>query len=812
MDTLRQVSLFNLVLLVLCLSIPASLVENTYLQRFNWIYYDMVHGLMGQQPSDEVVIVAIDEKSLKALGRWPWSRHVHANLLHKINPLMPKAVGFDILFPETETLEADTALADAIEASGRVVLAMAPEVDSQGIITSELLPEAKLAASAYALGHVDFELSVDGICRSVYLYAGLGNSHWQAFALALYSTATQKTLQSGFPGIQGDHWVRHKLAYIPFLKDDRPLQVSYIDVLQGKVDDQLRHKIVLIGATAEGLGDQLATPVSGGRQMMPGVEMNAQLLTALLNQRFFTHANYRTQFIYGVLLTALFCGLLYFFRRTHHLILLMVFALAQMLLSFVILRFFQYWLPPFVGLVAASIVYVIVSWRVHLKVKQEIRQLNQDLSYQAEYDAVSMLPNRKALEAQLQQQLKAAKASGYLVGVYVINLGETRLINDQLGFKVVDELLMRAADRIRLVLGQNTLLAKVNGEFTVVDSAQTELRIKHIGGRLLQMLQKPFHWEGQDYYLPPSIGISVFPEDGLSSESLINNAFTAMHRARLDQNRGLLFFSKKMKQDLVQQSALENDLRKALLRQELVVYYQPQIDAESGQVVGAEALLRWRHQVRGMVPPDEFIPLAEKLGLINKVGEWVLDQACIAAKAWSGRYIHPLRVAVNVSAYQLSESFVERVSRVLIKTQLPAECLELEVTETALMSNLDVTCHVLNQIKALGVKIAVDDFGTGYSSLNYLKMFPVDRLKIDRTFTQDIGQQTSCEDITVSIIAMAHRLGLEVVAEGVETHAQAAFLKAQSCQLLQGYLYGKPMPLDAFHRFLSDSSVSDEFS
>ena len=532
--------------------------------------------------------------------------------------------------------------------------------------------------------------------------------------------------------------------------------------------------------------------------------MNAHLLESLRQQNPLEYASLFVQAAYTLLVTFAFGLTLYFWGLSRAPLLFFAFVVLSLLITFVGLQFLRLWMPPFSVLLGVTVTYFVWGWRSQTIAQGKLHVLNKTLLHQGEHDPVSSLPHRMMLEKTLNQRMIQAKLTGCLVSIYIINPGSLRAINDQLGFKAGDELLNKVAQRIQRVLGDDAVVAKINSEFAVVQDAAHELTIQHVAGRFLHVLQQPFEWESKDYYLPPSIGVSVFPADGLTSDTLINHAFTAMHRKKKKKKRGLLFFSQKMKQDLVQRSELESDLRNALMNNEFEVYYQPKVSASERNIIGAEALLRWHHPVRGMIPPTEFIPLAEKQGIIVEIGAWVLRQACLQTKEWHDAGYPFFHIAVNVSAVQLTESdFSSVLYEALDETGLSPQSLEIEVTETSLMTDVELTIRILEQIKMIGVGIAVDDFGTGYSSLNYLNMFPVDYLKIDRAFVKGLGTSSESKDITLSIINMAHRLHLQVVAEGVETEYQAAFMQENACEYLQGYLFGKPVPADEFTAVLS---------
>jgi len=315
--------------------------------------------------------------------------------------------------------------------------------------------------------------------------------------------------------------------------------------------------------------------------------------------------------------------------------------------------------------------------------------------------------------------------------------------------------------------------------------------------RFMDAMTTAFVIQDRSLNIGCSLGISIFPEHGADSETLIKNADAAMYSAKDRGRNNFNFFTEDMNSQAAQRLALENDLRLALARDEFFVVYQPQVDVASGNITGLEALLRWRHPNLGLVPPNQFIPIAENNGLIVPIGEWVLRTACAQARKWQLQGLAPLSVAVNVSAVQFrQESFLKAIQRVLDETGLDPRFLELELTESLLLSNADVMFSVLHQIRAMGLRLAIDDFGTGYSSLSYLKRFPVSKLKIDSSFIRDVAVDPDDAAITAAIISMAKSLNLKVVAEGVENEAQMSFLRTHQCDGIQGYYFSKPLPVD----------------
>ena len=416
----------------------------------------------------------------------------------------------------------------------------------------------------------------------------------------------------------------------------------------------------------------------------------------------------------------------------------------------------------------------------------------------ADHDALTGLPNRRILEDRLTQALALSYRNRKQTAAMFIDLDRFKTINDSLGHAVGDHLLQEVAQRLVKQLRVGDTVCRIGGdEFVVVlpeitrgaDAAQ-------VAQKIIETLSEPIVLEGRDITVTPSIGISVFPEDGSDAETLIRNADAAMYHAKEMGRSKYQFFTDQMNLAASRRLTLENDLRRAVQKNELVVYYQPISELKTGCTVMHEALLRWKHPTKGLVSPTEFIQLAEDTGLILKIGEQALRDACAWAKKIGVDKRMP--VAVNISARQFNDpKLVEMVARTLEETGLPAEMLELEITESTVMQQTDATLGMLKRLKDLGVSLAIDDFGTGYSSLAYLKRFPVDKLKIDKSFITEVPQSRDHNAIVTAIIGLAHALSLRVVAEGVETEAQLEFLQGARCDLIQGYLAGKPIDADS---------------
>jgi diguanylate cyclase (GGDEF)-like protein/PAS domain S-box-containing protein len=418
------------------------------------------------------------------------------------------------------------------------------------------------------------------------------------------------------------------------------------------------------------------------------------------------------------------------------------------------------------------------------------------VQFLAYYDALTELPNRTLLRDRLGKALAGSRRRKDKVAVLFLDLDRFKVINDSLGHSFGDLLLRKIADRLKSQVREQDTVARVGGdEFLVVltdvkDGTDAAIAAEKIMDAMIAELVI----QGRSFSVSCSMGISIFPEHGADSETLIKNADAAMYSAKESGRNTFQFFSEKMNAEVVERLTLEHGLRAALDKKEFFLVYQPQMDIATGTIVGFEALLRWQHPELGTIAPDRFMGIAENSGLILPIGAWVLRTACSQARKWQDEGLCATPVAVNVSAVQFRQpGFREVVSRVLSETGLACQYLELEVTESLLLSNADMTSSVLRELKGMGLKLAIDDFGTGYSSLSYLKQFPFSKLKIDRSFIRDVAVNSDDAAITTAIISMAKSLSLKVIAEGVENEAQMSFLRKLGCEEIQGYYFSKPL-------------------
>ena len=417
------------------------------------------------------------------------------------------------------------------------------------------------------------------------------------------------------------------------------------------------------------------------------------------------------------------------------------------------------------------------------------------ISHMADHDALTGIGNRSFLHTKLEEALARLRRRQETFAILMLDLDGFKHVNDTLGHAAGDELLKALAQRLSASLRETDILARLGGdEFAIIqgsDENQREAAIA-LAIRLLDIVAEPFDLDGRRVTVGTSIGIAFAPEDGSSAGELLQNADLALYRVKSEGRNNFRFFEAEMSQGASERLQLISDMRAALTRKEFELYYQPVFDAKTSQPCGVEALVRWRHPVNGLMSPDRFIPLAEETGLMEPLGEWILEQACTDAALWPEH----IKVAVNLSAVQFrSGSLFEVILCALVESGLPPERLELEITETALMQNVESNSAVIQQLKNIGISIALDDFGTGYSSLSYLTTFPFDKIKIDKSFTQGLSNRAECAAIVASVLTLARGLDMTVTAEGVETKQQFELLRIAGVHQMQGYLFARPGPL-----------------
>lgn len=931
----------------LLLMVIAYLPFSGWLERFDWMIYDKISYWKQFIPDDQIVIVAIDEKSLQTIGRWPWSRRIHAELLDRLRQAGRNVVALDFLMADPDDIdpEGDRLLGMAIARHGAVILPIAPiaEPDSQKISLIQPLPMFQRNA---LLGHVDVELDYDGVARRLFLFAGVNSPDWPALGYVLVRKAgrvnaindSDYLIQSeiNIPGTS-DYWVRSHEVLIPFAGSPGSYpKVSYERVLNDdSVLQQLNNKIIIVGMEAIGLHSGFITPVTANHRLMSGIEWHANVVNMLHSGNTINPlAKFWITFIAIIWVLIALIGV-NFIQKNKVIFLLMVVMALGMILVWIMFDFFHVWIAPSAGLIGLVFVYPLWSWsrinefmqslfitktfsfnalesvgdgvittdaesrivymnseaerligssieqlkggllyelldiRVTRRSKSiEIREigtllknfplsqdhyrltnhdeskrllrvthqslfdehkalmgsvvtisditdtveLKQQVSHQAHHDSLTMLPNRTLLLAKLDQMVESAQQTASIFAVFNIVIDEFKKINDALGHRAGDSLLKLVTQRLRVILGDQNVIARWSGdEFMVlIVSSQDALQlITKVAQDILDNIGHRFELDGQEIFVTASIGISVYPQDGETGESVLSHAASAMGLAKQQGGNQFSFYLPDKVTDWTKDKLeLEKDFRLALKNNELDVFFQPIINVQLGRVVRMEALVRWIHPIRGFLPPGDFVPMAEQVGLINQMGELVLYKACKFARELE-KIAGPISISVNVAPRQLlQKGFIQIVESIINDIGLPAELLVLEITESAIIGDMVLASEILSGLKALGILIALDDFGTGYSSLSLLRELPIDILKIDKSFIRTIDGSAHDFTIAQTIIGLGKNLGKTVIAEGVETANHMKILRDHACYLQQGFYFSRPLPFAQLIQYFQKNELA----
>ncbi len=437
----------------------------------------------------------------------------------------------------------------------------------------------------------------------------------------------------------------------------------------------------------------------------------------------------------------------------------------------------------------------------------EKKENEQTIEHLALYDQLTDLPNRAMFNSRLKLALKQAERTGEKVAVILVDLDRFKTINDTLGHNIGDDFIKMVGHRLFNCLSENDVVARMGGdEFMIMLPALHDFKnIFKIIQKLMDAFIDPFQYENQQLHIKASMGISIYPDDGDDALALIKNADSALYEAKYSGRNHYKFYTAKLNATAFEQLTMETALRQALYGNQFMVYYQPQLDIATGKIIGMEALVRWKHPEMGIIPPIQFIPLAEETGLIVPLGSWVLKTACMQTVTWKKMGFDHLRLAVNLSARQFQEpELVETILNICTDVGMPPQSLELEITESILMKDITIAIMILKWLNKKGIRIAIDDFGTGYSSLSYLKKFPLNHLKIDRSFIRDCINNKDDAAIISCIVSIANNLHLKIIAEGVETKEQLAFVRSIGCHQFQGYYFSPPVPAEEFTAMLQN--------
>ncbi|MGB7247501.1 MAG: EAL domain-containing protein [Phormidesmis sp.] len=771
-------------------------------------------------PADEqVVLVTITEEDIQAQKEWPFSDQLFAQLLAQLQQHSPQVIGLDI-YRDVPHAPGTEALAAQLQRDNVVTITKLDDLGQNRVPSPHGVPESRV-------GFNDFVVDSDGVVRRNFMFAALGDRQLHSLSLRLVAkflapTGIQVTVErdaikigntrfrritdhtGGYQSVDSTGY-QSILRYFPTEDVGRYLSLS--QVLSGSFEPSwIKGKIVLIGTTAPSQKDLFYTPFSRGNRdtlLTAGVVIHAQITRQMLSAVVDTRPLIGgwPGWAEGVWVWVWGLGGALIVWRCNRLRVIVLTATAGLLglagLSW--LLFSQAVWVPFV-LPACT----FVSTSAGLVTYKAFRKTF--------YDSITSLPNRARFTQELQKRLKQQPAQS--AAIILLDIDRFKTFNENFGLQAGDCLLQMMARRLQQTLPPTTKVARVVGaEFAILleNFSQAE-DVVALATVLSQKMSESISLDAQKLFPTVSIGISFYiAELGISqpltAEDLMRDAQTAMSRAKLRGRGQCEVFAADMRAQLSDRLWLEADLREAIACQEFVLYYQPLVCLKTMTIAGFEALIRWQHPEKGMIFPGEFIPVAEDTGMIVPIGQWVLEAACQQAQIWRQKF--PDRapfISVNLSSRQFAQQdLVEQIDRILTESGLERSALKLELTESMVMDDVDASIKVLLRLKALQLRLGIDDFGTGYSSLSYLHRFPIDTLKIDRSFITDMEAAGGTAELVKTIIALGHNLGMDVVAEGIETISQSKILQALQCEYGQGYLFAKPLPAQAAETLLTDA-------
>jgi len=819
--------------------IPLTALALTWALSFTSLYQqldvwslDKQTRLAAQQHFfQDALVIDIDDDSLRAMkpyfGSWPYKRDTFALLLDYLGEKGARAVVFDILFVDQRGN--DGQLREAIARNPNVALAASmlnkTEGEEQTLtnlhgltwdVPSGLpslswpaiqLPLASFTqpAPGYAgIGVASVQADLDGILRRLPLFHRFGAQIVPSLPLAAHFAGAPHPPVSFYPsGMQVGtfNWPTDKEGAVHLFYPSNPNSVlsmpfSHIAMaMLGSPGQELapamfRGKTVFIGSTAF-FTDRIHTPVG---------ELNGLYVLAITHQSLAQNLVLippRWYWTVGLLLIALVPALLLIWQPRRSALTGTAIGIGAALIVYIIHLSLLHWLKQESSLLLPLMVVLFTNM---LETMRSLRHLNNEQNAKihilANVDPLTRLPNCFALHALITHTIEGTHMNKSSFAILLLDLDDFNTINDTLGPETGDQILLDVTARLKSNVRTNDIVARLGGDkFCIVihggETASTVLCAE----KILSALAQPFHLAGQALHITSSIGISLYPDDGHDVASLLKNAGAAMYYAKTQARNNYCQFTPDLSQGAMDRLLLENQLHQALARNEFVLFYQPQINVASGRMIAVEALVRWNHPEHGLLFPDSFIPMAESSGLILPLGEWVLRTACRQMQVWhAAGLMHINRMAINLSARQFEQPALPAlVASVLKETQLDATHLELEITESAAMKNPQRSIEILNTLRSMGITLSLDDFGTGHSSLSYLKLFPITSLKIDKSFVRDIETDHLDAEICASTIGLAHKLGLNVVAEGVENEGQLLFLRNINCGDAQGYLFSRPL-------------------
>ena len=785
------------------------------LQALELFAYDWMVSLHNDNEIDpRLLVVEITDKDIEEHNSYPLKDETLAQLLKNIQKHQPKAIGFD-LYREIAYPPGTTALRQELQRDNVVVIQLIGNGNNSVSAPPGVAPEQ--------IGFNDIVVDVgDDVLRRNLMYVRFGKESDQemySFALRLglkYLEDRQlkfkvrdDNLQIGttiFPDLKTNSGgyqlatseTAGKQILINYRSPNIARRVSLSEVLAGEISPSLiKDKVVLIGTTSPSVKDIHLTPYHRGDQsFMPGVVAHAQMLSQILNAvlddvplLWFWSEWAEGIWIWGWSLLGV--AIAWKLKYPLSIILIGAMSVAGLWVFCSITFTFGGWIP----FVPAALTLTLTIASV----------LGYKAFYNLFYDDLTGLPNRSLFAKQLKElkPRNRGKSSGFIAIIY-LDLDRFKLINDGLGYRVGDRILIVTAQRLRNNLTPKAILARVGAdEFAIaLKTGENTTEVIEIANQLKQVLSVPYKLREQDIFTSASIGLALnrLNED-LQPEELVQASHRAMYKAKVSgkNKHEILVFATKMHEQALKQLQLEADLNQAIRDQEFKLYYQPIVCLKTGEIMGFEALVRWQSPTRGFVSPGAFIPIAEETGLIVPMGEWILTTACRQMQEWREQFpvAESIMISVNLSSRQFAQSnLIAQIQETLSTTGLDAANLKLEITESMVMDDLENTIMLLNQLKELNIKISMDDFGTGFSSFSYLHRFPIDTLKVDRSFVNNMSQGTKNREIVNTIIILAHRLGMDVIAEGVETEAELSILQEFNSEYGQGYFFAKPLSKD----------------
>jgi diguanylate cyclase (GGDEF)-like protein len=792
------------------------------LQSLELFAFDqMVRSQRDQGSDPRLLIVAITETDIQNQKQWPLSDQVIAETLAKLQQYQPRLIGLD-LFRDVPNKPGQAELAQQLQRSNVLAVHYLGNTKAEKIAAPAGLPPDRI-------GFNDLVIDPDGKVRRNLMFTNINNAVATSISTQLALTYLTKCPPQSQPTCQPVHSKLTKKKELQLgtvvlsrLKadsggyqaiDDRGYQlllnyrsadrvanqVSLQQVLDGQLDPAwVKDKIVLIGTTAPSIKDVFYTPYSSaalGNRQMPGVmvhaQMVSQILSAVLDSRplpWFWSERKEVAWIWA---WALLGGLLAW-RLRHPLMLGLAGSAA--LVGLVGIGFSLFLQAGWIPIVAPALTMIATGALTIV-----YRSLHDTL-----YDALTGLPNRKLFLRQLQWAMTRhrLRPRGQTAVIFV-DLDRFQVVNNSLGRQIGDQLLIKSVQRFKACLPAHQTIARMGGdEFALLlTDFEDQSAITEVADQMQQQMTRPFRFNHQEVFTSISMGIVLFQSDlPPHAEAVLQNAQTAMHCAKTLGRSRYEVFAAGMQDQIVQRLQLETDLRRAIEQQEFQLYYQAIVDLATNQIAGFEALIRWHHPDRGMVSPLEFIPVAEETGMILPLGQWIFHEACRQIKGLQGSYPNhpPLMISINLSGKQFAQpNLVEFIEQTLAEVGLAGHCVKLEITESVAMHDVDNTIALLHRLKALNLRLSIDDFGTGYSSLSYLHRFPIDTLKVDRSFVSRMVEDPDHAAIVQTIVTLGHALKLDLVAEGIETIEQQAKLQAIACEYGQGYLFSKPVDIEA---------------